>query len=281
MRVLIAGAGGLVASALVPHFDDVFALRHAALDITNESAVREVVDRLRPDLIINCAVLGVDACERDPSHAARINVDGPANLADAADRYGAAILHFSSNYVFEGRPAKREPYTIDDELRPINVYGTTKLQGERAAVARCRRTFIVRTSWVYGPGAGSFLSTVASKLERGEPVKAIGDTWACTTYVDDLARRVREILGRGVFGTYHVVNEGVCSYETFAREAATLAGVPKEIEDHLIDVTTEAAMKRDAPRPPWTPMRCLLSERLGFAPMRTWRDALAAYVSAQ
>jgi dTDP-4-dehydrorhamnose reductase len=271
VRVLITGAGGLVASALVSRFDNVFALKHAALDITVEPAVGEVVDRIRPDVIINCAVVGVDECERDPERAKRINVDGPAHLASAAERIGAAMVHFSSNYVFEGLPAKREPYTVDDEPNPINVYGKTKLAGEHAVAERCARAFIIRTSWVYGPGKDSFLATVAARLKRGETVKAISDTWASSTYVADLAERVREIIDGGVCGTYHVVNEGVCSYETFARRAAALVEVPPEVADRLIEVVTEADMQRPAPRPPWTPMR-------GTPPMRSWEEALADYV---
>jgi dTDP-4-dehydrorhamnose reductase len=222
--------------------------------------------------VINCAVIGVDECELDRALATRVNVEGPANLALAAARSGAAIVHFSSNYVFSGR--SRLSYTIDDPAEPINVYGETKLAGEVAVRDACDRAFIVRTSWVYGPAKNSFLSTAPAKLKRGEHVQAISDTWASTTYVNDLATRVREIVNRGVYGTYHIVNEGVCSYETFAREAAAAVGAPQK----LIDVVTEASMQRAAPRPAFTPMRCLLSERLGFAPMRPWQQALREYV---
>ncbi|HEY3052853.1 MAG TPA: dTDP-4-dehydrorhamnose reductase [Thermoanaerobaculia bacterium] len=271
MRVLITGAGGLVASALVPHFDNVIALRHAALDITDAAAIDRTFDTVQPDLVINCAVVGVDECERDPALAHRINIEGPAQLAEAAGNAGAAIVHFSSNYVFDGRPAKREPYGIEDEPNPINVYGQTKLAGERAVVERCSRSFIVRTSWVYGPRKNSFLATVASRLKCGETVQAIGDTWASTTYVADLAQRVREIVDAGIYGTYHVVNEGVCSYETFARHAAAVSGIPPEIANRLIEVVTESSMHRAAPRPPWTPMRCV-------PPTRSWEEALSDYL---
>ncbi|MGZ7042229.1 MAG: dTDP-4-dehydrorhamnose reductase [Thermoanaerobaculia bacterium] len=270
-RVLITGAGGLIASALVSCFDDVYALRHAALDITDASAVDNVFERLEPALVINCAVVGVDECESDPALATRMNVGGPVNLARAAARTGAAIVHFSSNYVFRGRESP--PYTIEDVPEPVNVYGETKLAGERAVRDTAERAFIVRTSWVYGPAKDSFLSTAAAKLKRGERVQAISDTWANSTFVNDLAERVRAIVGRGVFGTYQIVNEGLCSYETFAREAASIVGASSQ----LVDVVTEASMRRRAPRPSSTPMRCLLSERLGFAPMRPWQDALRDY----
>lgn len=272
MRVLITGAGGLVASALVPHFSDVFALKHAALDITDRAAVVSVVDRIRPDLIINCAVIGVDECERDPKLAGRVNVEGPANLASAAAQVGAALVHFSSNYVFDGRPAERRPYTAAATPNPINVYGRTKLEGERAVAERAEEAFIIRTSWVFGPGKDSFLATVARRLRDGETVRAIGDTWASATYVADLAARVREIIERGEPGTYHVVNDGICSYETFARETASILAIPPPVIDHLIEVVSEVEMDRPAKRPPWTPMLC-------EPPMRSWQDALREYVA--
>jgi dTDP-4-dehydrorhamnose reductase len=227
--------------------------------------------RVHHELIINCAVIGVDDCVRDPALAKRVNVDGPANLAEGAARIGAKLAHFSTNYVFDGRPLKRAPYAPGDEALAVNVYGRTKRDGELAVANRCERSFVIRTSWVYGPGKQNFLGTVAAKLRRGESVQAINDTWASTTYVEDLADRVLGIVTGEDYGIHHAVNEGVCSYETFARRAAELAGVPEKIAERLIEVVSETSMSR-APRPVWTPMLC-------EPPMRSWDEALAAYVT--
>jgi len=272
----IVGASGLVGSALRRALPQATPLRHADLDITNVDAVRRSMSGLRPQLIINTAVIGVDECERRPDLARAVNVDGPSALAAAAKDSGAAFVHFSSNYVFDGIH-EREPYTIDDEPRPINVYGRTKLEGEQVAAERCPETFVIRTSWVYGPGKGSFLATAGEKLRQGRKVRAISDTWASCTYVEDLVERVLLVIDRRIFGTYHVVNDGVCSHETFAREAARLVGVPNA--EKLIELTTENEMQREAPRPRYTPMRCLLSEQLGFEPMRSWQAALSDYLT--
>jgi dTDP-4-dehydrorhamnose reductase len=228
------------------------------------------VQRVRPAVIFNCAVIGVDECEADPALAERVNVAGPAHLAAAAARVGATMVHFSSNYVFDGRRTNGVPYTVDDEAQPINVYGVTKLRGERAAVDANSRALIIRTSWVFGEGKASFLSTVAARLARGERVQAITDTFASTTYVHDLVARVLELVQRAQPGTVHVVNDGICSYETFARESARILGA----SETLIETATEASHARPAPRPRWTPMRCT-------PPLRPWQEALREYVATR
>jgi dTDP-4-dehydrorhamnose reductase len=276
MRVMIAGSAGLVGSSLARACagGDVIALGHRDLDITDSDAVQQMVSRLRPDVIFNCAVIGVDLCETDPALAERVNVTGPASLAAAAEGIGATIVHFSSNYVFDGRRTSGLPYAVEDEALPINVYGVTKLRGERAVAAASDRALVVRTSWVFGPGKQTFLATVPARLRRGEPIAAISDSFASTTFVNDLVARVMDLVARGERGTHHVANEGVCSHETFAREAARLLGLSEEATDRLVEPTLEASMARAAPRPRWTPMRC-------EPPLRSWEEALAEYVGAE
>jgi dTDP-4-dehydrorhamnose reductase len=276
VRAVITGAGGLAGSALQRALppEGRIALTHADLDVTDAEAVHAAMRRLRPEVIFNCAVIEVDACERDPEAARRMNVEAPGALADAASVMGGTLVHFSTNYVFGGDRATGHPYTTEDVPDPVNVYGATKWAGEQEVTRRCRRSFVVRTSWVYGPGKSSFLSTVASRLALGQRVQAISDTFASSTYVEDLVARVLQILERGPYGTYQVVNSGVCSYEMFAREAARLTGS----DESLIDVVSEADTQRLARRPRSTPMRCLLSETSGFAAMRPWQEALAEWV---
>jgi dTDP-4-dehydrorhamnose reductase len=280
MKIAITGAGGLVGSALERRLSrnhEAVALGHGQLDITDRDAVFRFVAEGRPDLIINCAVLGVDACESDPAMARRINVDGPACLAEAANSIGGRLLHFSSNYVFDG---EREDhlYTIEDRAMPINVYGSTKLEGESSVTSRCPRAYVVRTSWVFGAGKESFLSTAWRKLANGEALRAITDIRASATFVEDLAGRIEEIIGRNRFATYEIVNEGVCSYESFAVECARLLGLSQSESDRLIERVLERDMQRLAWRPRSTPMRCLVSEEIGLSPMPDWKDALARYI---
>lgn len=282
MKIIVTGSGGLVGAQLSRHLATkhrVLPLTHRDLDITDREAVRRLIFDERPALIINCAVIGVDDCEHDPALAQAVNEAGPQTLAEAAAEVSAEFLHFSTNYVFDGMSERQLPFTIDDEPCPINVYGTTKLAGERAVRAAASRSFIVRTSWVYGVGKESFLSTVHRHLLAGKPVRAIADVWASTTYVADLVARIEEILAHHHYATYHVVNSGVCSYEEFAREAARRAGVAGTEANKLIEVVYEANMQRLARRPRRTPLRCLVSEALGLAPLRDWSTALAEYVA--
>jgi dTDP-4-dehydrorhamnose reductase len=259
----------------------VAALTHADLDITNCAAVQSAVADFKPEAIWNCAVLQVDDCERDPAKAEAVNVSGPQYLAEAANSIGAEMIHFSTQYAFSGEPVGRKPYTIRDEALPVNVYGRSKLAGEQSVRNACARSYIVRTSWVYGSGKNSFLCTVHDDLKAGKKVRAIDDIWSSTTYVADLIARTLQIMSHGRHGTYHVVNEGVCTYYEFALEAGRLAGLPRERVNELIEISHERDMKRIAVRPRYTPMSCLLSEELGLPPMRDWRAALAGYVEAK
>ena len=283
MKVLITGGAGLVASHFARRFardHEVLALTHRELDIADAESVHRRVADFRPDLMINGAVIQVDEADEKPAKARAVNADGPRFLAEAANRTGAEIIHFSTQYAFEGEPVGRSPYTIDDEARPVNYYGRTKLAGEDGVRNACARSYIIRTSWVYGSGKKSFLCTVHDDLRTGKPVRAIDDIWSSTTYVGDLIERCLEILNRRRYGTYHVVNDGVCSYFEFALEAGRLAGLTRARIDALIEITHERDMNRAAARPRYTPLRCLLSKELGLPPLRDWKAALAAYAKA-
>jgi dTDP-4-dehydrorhamnose reductase len=259
---------------------DVLALKHGDLDITNENAVHRCVLAFKPALIVNCAVTQVDESEQDPDKAQGVNVAGPRFLAEAASQVGAEIIQLSTQYAFDGEPLGRPPYTIADEPQPVNVYGRTKVASEKAVSEACGRSYVIRTSWVYGSGKNSFLCTVHNDLRIRKRVRAIVDIWSSTTYVEDLIARILQILDRQRYGTYHVVNAGICSYYEFALEAGRLVGLSRAELDSLIEVVKETDLHRSAVRPRYTPLRCLLSEQLGLSPMRDWHDALADYVQS-
>jgi len=281
VKVLVTGAAGLIGSHFSQRFGadhDVLALTRKDLDITIQQAVRSLVAAERPSLLVNCAVIQVDESEQNPAKAAAVNVEGARFLAQAAAQFGAEMIQFSTQYAFDGEIIGRAPYTIKDQLSPVNIYGKTKVAAEEAVRAACAQSYIIRTSWVYGSGKDSFLCTVHNDLGSGKRVRAIDDVWSSTTYVEDLIDRCSEILRLRHYGIYQIVDEGVCSYYDFALEAGHLARLNQERLRSLIEVVHERDMQRIAPRPRYTPMRCLLSEEIGLAPMRHWRDALAHYV---
>jgi dTDP-4-dehydrorhamnose reductase len=279
MKIAITGAGGLVGSCLTKQLSadhQILPLKHADLDITNQDTVHAFAQRERPDVIINCAVLNVDECETDKPKAHAINVAGPQFLAEAANEIGAKIVHYSTNYVFSGK--EETVYTIQDEPHPVNNYGQTKLDGERAVMAACPQHFVLRSSWVYGVGKANFLSVIHRNLKAGQRGKVVSDCWASAIYVEDLATRTREIIERNRPGIYQVVNEGVCSYVEFTLEAGRLVGLSEAQIYELIELISDAEIKRPAVRPRYTPMRCLMSDEIGLPALRDWKDALADYI---
>jgi len=283
MKIFIVGAGGLVGKEFARQFSNghrVLALTHRDLDITDTPGVRSVVLNERPALVINCAVLGVDACELDPSLAWAVNVLGAENLARATAGVDAEFVQISSNFVFGGTQKDDSFYTVEDVPAPINVYGQSKLAGERAAVAASGRSFILRTSWVFGADKGNFFSTAPRSLYAAKKIRAITDAWASATHVRDLVSRVHEILTFRYYSTYHVVNDGLCSYYDFALEAGRILKIPDSDLMHLIEPVKLCDLRLQAKRPRYSPMRCMVSEELGLAPLRDWRAALAEHILA-
>ena len=279
-RVLITGAEGLLGRYFTAHLIGQCSLKahgRASLDITNAEAVAETCARERPNLIINCAVLGVDACERDPDRAYVLNVLGPRNLAVSASAIGADLVHFSSNYVFGGDRREELPYTVADRPHPINAYGNSKLAGENAVRDACTRGFIIRSSWIFGDGKPCFVNETRRRLIDRERVQAIKDIHANTTFAADLVQRTLEVVREGRYGTYHLVNAGVCSYYDIAMEIGRLLGLSSAERERLIDRSRAPAGPWIASRPSYTPLRCITSEQLGFLEMRHWSLALADY----
>lgn len=283
MKIAITGAGGLVGKEFVRHLSphhDVLAFAHRDLDVTESETVTRIILHERPALIINCTVVGVDACERDPELAWLVNVSGAENLARAARAVEADLVQFSSNYVFDGQADRNSFLTIADTPAPDSLYGQTKLAAERAVASTAYRSFIVRTSWIFGAGKESFFSTVPRSLHAAKKIRAITDVWASATYVRDLVQRVMEIASLGHCATYHVVNSGLCSYHEFAVKVARILEIPDSKLTELIEPIKLCDLGLPAKRPRYTPLSCTVSEEIGLSPLRDWREAAAEYVRA-
>jgi len=274
LKVMVTGASGLVGRAVVSHCtsqgERVIALDHRGLDIADESKVDAAFDRERPDLVINCgAWTDVDGCELDPERAQNINARGPELLALACRRAGALLITISTDYVFDGE--KDGFYTQRDQPNPQSVYAVSKLDGERRAQIAWARTIIVRSGYIFGAGGKNFLSSVFERARSGERLRAINDTFGTPTHAPDLARQLHRLAQLDLPGIYHVVNAGEgCTFEGFTRRAFAIAN----LDFGLLEGVSLNALKRPAPRPRNSRLRCLLSEAIGLDPLPYWEDAL-------
>jgi dTDP-4-dehydrorhamnose reductase len=257
--------------------DLIVSLDHAALDIADQHQVSETFDRERPEVVINCAAwTDVDGCEADPEHAQRANACGPEVLALACRGVGALLITISTDYVFDGE--KDGFYTQRDQPNPLSVYGLSKLDGERRAQTTWARTIVVRSGYVFGAGGRNFLSSVVARAQRGEHIQAINDSFGTPTYAPDLACRLHRLAQLDLPGTYHIVNAGEgASFEEFTRCALDTAGC----DVSLVTGVSLHALKRPAPRPRNSRLRCLLSEAIGLNPLPSWKDALRDFVAAR
>jgi dTDP-4-dehydrorhamnose reductase len=243
-RILLTGKKGQVGreliSALAP-LGEVIALGHAELDLTQPEAIRALIRDARPQLIVNAAAYtAVDQAESDEATAHAVNAGAPGVMAEEAKKIGAPLVHYSTDYVFDG--SKNAPYLESDPTNPINAYGRTKLAGEEAIRNSGAAHLIFRTAWVYGREGKNFLRTILRLATQREELKIVRDQIGAPTCSADIARGTAEVLSRiyskqdvasafsNVAGTYHLTAGGVTNWYEFAKaileEAAGSAGDP-------------------------------------------------------
>ena len=254
--------------------DIVFAYDHGKLDIANAEDVWQAVDQVKPDVVFNCAAwTDVDGCESDVERAFAVNARGPQNLAVASRDVNAAFVTISTDYVFDG--TKEGFYTQADEPNPESIYGKAKLKGEQRSILVYDRSIVVRTGYIFGRGGKNFLSTVVERAFKGERLKAITDTYGTPTYAPDLAERLRQLAELDAGGIYHVVNGGPgLSFEEFTRKAVALTGNA----DAIVEPVSADTLRRPAPRPRNSRLRCLRSGTIGLAPLPDWETSLEQFV---
>jgi dTDP-4-dehydrorhamnose reductase len=284
--VVIVGATGQLGRELVKVFaaETTVPLTHAELDITDADATRERIVSLRPDVVINAAAYNaVDKAESEMAAAFAVNAFGPRNLALACRECGAALVHVSTNYVFDGR--KNTPYEVDDLPAPLSVYGASKLAGEhlvRLTLTDRNGTvsvpyYIVRTSAVFGlagmhRATGNFVESMLRRAQQMPELRVVNDQTMSPTYAVDLATTIKAIVETGVCGTYHVTNSGECSWHEFCRAIFDIAGVTTPLHP----IRTEE-FPVPAKRPRYSVMSHASLHAVGLASPRHWREALAAY----
>lgn len=272
MKILLTGAGGQLGRAMqaTPGENELIALTHDDLDITNLDQVRGAIEVHSPDIVINTAAwTDVDGAESDEDGAYSLNALGPRNLALASGSLSLPIVHLSTDYVFDGDASR--PYHEFDEPNPRTVYGRTKLAGERAVAALNPRHYIVRTAWLYHNEGKNFPTTMIGQADRDE-VRVVSDQYGSPTYAPHLARAIGDLIVTGAYGTWHLAGRGGTSWYEITCALYELMG----FRTRVIPVST-ADFPRPAQRPRYSVLKTLQQPEILLPP---WREGLKEFVNA-
>ena len=281
MRALVFGASGTLGKALMAAlpeagYDVRAGFDRAACDIRDAAAVRAVVDQHLPAVLFNAAAYtDVDRAETEPEVAFAANAVAPETLARAADATGAVLVHYSTDFVFDGE--RERSYDEFAPPSPQGLYARSKLAGEQLAAAATRRLFTLRVGCLYGRGGRNFPSTILRRLRAGETVRADRDRLGSPTWVAEVARVSAELARTSHYGLYHCTSAGETSWAAFARFIADELGLPAD----RVEPLPTAALPMKAPRP----RRAILENRMlrlrGLDTLSSWQDAARAFIKSE
>lgn len=277
---LLVGDRGMLAHAIKRAMDarrlDYAGVDLPECDITNRESVAASFDRLRPGVVINCAAYtNVDGCETNAALADAVNATGVGNLAAACRERGATLVHFSTDYVFDG--TLRRPLKPDDPVGPASAYGRSKLLGEQLLQQNAPpRWLVIRTAWLYGPNGPNFPQAILNAAKAGTPLRVVSDQVGSPTFTADLAEATLDLLDRDAAGVWHVANAGQTNWHEFATAVLEEFGIARPVEPITSD--DWAKMKPGAAaRPAYSVFDLAPFEQLAGRPMPHWRDALRRY----
>ncbi len=278
VKVLVTGAGGMLAQAVLPAFaaagHEVTGATHAALDVTDREAVRRAIGEQRPQAVLHLASFThVDRCESERALAFRVNVDGTRHVAEAAAEADALVVAISSDYVFNGEAAA--PYHEYDRADPRSVYGASKWEGEQAVRAANPRHQVVRTSWLFGAGGPNFVDTILARARAGQALRVVDDQRGSPTWTGHLAEGLQRLLASGAVGTFHCTNTGDCTWYELAAYALARAGVQTSLER-----TDTASFPRPARRPSYSVLSPALFEHATGWRMPPWQEGVERHLAA-
>jgi dTDP-4-dehydrorhamnose reductase len=276
MRILVTGARGMLGRDLCPLLRE---RQHEVIewdlpdhDITVVSSTISEVTKLKPNAIFHLAAYtDVDGCENNRAEAYKVNTLGTWTVALAARDSKADLIYISTDYVFDG--AKRAPYIENDQTRPLNYYGATKLLGEQAVVRDVRRHYICRTSWLFGAHGRNFVDTILRLAKEKDTIEVVEDQRGSPTCTRDLAPALALLPGSKQYGIYHVSNSETCTWFEFAREIVRLAGLKT-----VVKPTTSDKLVRPAKRPGFSALDNGLFETRFKHHLRPWPEALRDFL---
>ena len=279
MRIAVIGADGQLGSDLLKALpgDDIIPLYYPDFDIAEPAGARRTLRDIQPETVINTAAFNrVDECEAEPWPPFRLNALAVRELSLAARELGFCLVHFSTDYVFDGR--KGSAYTEDDAPNPLSVYGVSKLAGEYFVRALLDRFFLVRTCGLYGV-AGSkekgynFVDRIISLAGEGRTVRVVNDQWVTPTSTAELAERLAALIRTNRFGLYHLTNEGACTWFEFAREIFSLLGLESRLEP-----VDSRSVDAKAQRPSYSVLENKRAKEIGLPDFSPWQEALRDYL---
>ncbi|MGD9345264.1 MAG: dTDP-4-dehydrorhamnose reductase [Candidatus Aminicenantes bacterium] len=278
-KIALIGADGQLGTELTKVLEDheLFLLVYPEFDITDAAKMREILLSLTPEIIINTAAYHrVDECEDNPEKSFAVNTVAVKELASLCLEMDAVLVHFSTDYVFDGR--KRTPYVEDDCPNPLNLYAVSKLAGEYLVRNILQKNFLVRTCGLFGEAgcwgkATNFVDAMVSMEQRREPIRVVNDQWVTPTSASELAQKVTDLLQTTEWGLYHMTNEGQCTWYEFARTIFKLIG--SEVSIEAVDSVSYGAK---ALRPPYSVLENRNAKKIGITPFSPWKDALEVYL---
>lgn len=288
MKILITGCHGQLGNELISILKsgrseiglmpkefknaEICAVDIDTLDISDITAVKSLVAAEKPDVIINCAAYtNVDGCESDYETAFKVNAMGVRNLAVAAKSVNAKLVHVSTDYVFAGNG--KRPYVEWDKVDPQSAYGASKALGEKYALAFCDKTFVVRTSWLYGYVGKNFVKTVRRILKEKGAMTVVNDQRGNPTNANDLAHHLLKLAVTEEYGIYHCTGEGECTWFDFAKKIAALSGY-----GDVVKPCTSEEFPSPTKRPAYSSLRNLALECTVGNEMRNWEEAIENYI---
>ena len=272
MRVFITGCNGQLGQALFARLPEARGADRPEVDITYPEQIETAFAAARPEVVIHCAAItDVDGAARDPALAYRVNGLGTQNVALACAKVGAALAYISTNEVFDG--AATTPYFEFDPPRPINPYGRSKLAGEWFTARFAPRFYVIRTSWLSGPGGRNFVHRIQQLADERGQLQVVTDEIANPTFAGDLAEAIVKLIQTGRSGIYHLTNAGYCSRFEYAREILRLTG-----RGHIPVLSiTRAQFKRVSTPPEFTPLANTAAAALEIE-LRPWQEALSEFL---
>lgn len=276
MRVLVAGANGMLGTALLPVLlrrHQVWGIDVQDCDICDAGAISAILHTRRPEMVIHLAAYtNVDGCEANPRIAEETNSIGTLNIATACAEVDAAMVYVSTDYVFDG--TKTDAYLEDDPPNPVSVYGRSKLLGEQHVRAILKRYFITRTSWLYGPNGKNFVTTILKAAHQQKVLRVVDDQRGSPTYTRHLSLKIAELVETQAYGVYHTTGSGTCSWFEFARAILDLWPV-KGVE--VLPISS-AELGRAARRPANSVMENGALKQAHMELMPHWKTALAEFL---